>query len=165
MNQLFADRFKSARLMNGYSLQDLSDNLDNSISKQALHKYEKGEVLPDSEKMELLCNSLGVRPDYFTREIIVELGEISFRKLEKFPKKEQQSVIERTREELSRYLELEELLGLRKKFEHPVPNFTINSIDDVEEFANKVREKWKIGTNPISNVIGYWKKIILKLFY
>lgn len=152
MNQLFAERFKSARLMNGFSLQDLSDNLGNKITRQALHKYEKGEVNPDSEMLDILCEVLRVRPDYFTRETIVELGAINFRKLQRFPPKEQSCIIERTREVLSRYLELEEILGLKKIFEHPVPNSKINSPEDIEGIAHKIREKWKLGNGPIINV-------------
>ena len=152
MNQLFAERFKSARLMNGFSLQDLSDNLGNKITRQALHKYEKGEVNPDSEMLDILCEALRVRPDYFTRETIVELGAINFRKLQRFPPKEQSCIIERTREVLSRYLELEEILGLKKTFEHPVPNSKINSPEDIEGIAHKIREKWKLGNGPIINV-------------
>lgn len=152
MNQLFAERFKSARLMNGFSLQDLSDNLGNKITRQALHKYEKGEVNPDSEMLDILCEVLRVRPDYFTRETIVELGAINFRKLQRFPPKEQSCIIERTREVLSRYLELEEILGLKKTFEHPVPNSKINSPEDIEGIAHKIREKWKLGNGPIINV-------------
>ena len=152
MNQLFAERFKSARLMNGFSLQDLSDNLGNKITRQALHKYEKGEVIPDSEMLGQICEALNVRPDYFTRETIVELGIINFRKLELFPPKEQSSIIERTREVLGRYLELEEILGLKKIFEHPVPDLRINSSQDIEVFANEIRKKWKLGLGPISNV-------------
>ena len=152
MNQLFAERFKSARLMNGFSLQDLSDNLGNKITRQALHKYEKGEVNPDSEMLDILCEVLRVRPDYFTRETIVELGAINFRKLQRFPPKEQSCIIERTREVLSRYLELEEILGLKKTFEHPIPNSKINSTEDIEGIAHKIREKWKLGNGPIINV-------------
>jgi Zn-dependent peptidase ImmA (M78 family)/transcriptional regulator with XRE-family HTH domain len=152
MNQLFAERFKSARLMNGYSLQDLSDNLGTEISRQALHKYEKGEVIPDSEMIDYLCDALKVRPDYFTRETLVELGEIKFRKLERFPSKEQNSIIERTREVLTRYLELEEILGIKKTFQHPVPESKINSPDDIETIAEKIREKWNLGVDPIANV-------------
>ncbi len=69
----FAARFKSARIMNGFSLQDLADKLDEmniAISRQALHKYEKGEVSPDSEMMGHLCDALGVRPDYFHQSIV-----------------------------------------------------------------------------------------------
>lgn len=152
MNQLFAERFKSARLMNGFSLQDLSDNLGNKITRQALHKYEKGEVMPDSEMLDILCEVLKVRPDYFSRETIVELGTISFRKLQRFPPKDQNCIIERTREVLSRYLELEEILGLKKTFEHPDPNSKISSTEDIEEFAHKIRDKWKLGNGPIINV-------------
>lgn len=152
MNQLFAERFKSARLMNGFSLQDLSDNLGNKITRQALHKYEKGEVNPDSEMLDILCEVLRVRPDYFTRETIVELGAINFRKLQRFPPKEQSCIIERTREVLSRYLELEEILGLKKTFEHPIPNSKITSPENIEEIAHIIREKWKLGNGPIINV-------------
>ena len=89
MNQIFAERFKSARVLNGLSLQDLADKLENKVSRQALHKYEKGEVIPDSEMINLLCTALNVRPDFFFRETVVELSEIEFRKLKKLPAKEE----------------------------------------------------------------------------
>ena len=152
MNQLFAERFKSARFMNGFSLQDLSDILNNKVTRQALHKYEKGEVLPDSEMMELLCEALNVRPDYFSRETIVELGEVRFRKLVKYSSKEQNSVIEHTREILSRYLELEEILGIKKVFEYSLSDFVINNLDNVEDFAIALRKEWELGIDPIFNV-------------
>ena len=65
MHNTFSDRFKSARLLNGLSLQDLANALNNKISRQALHRYEKGEVIPDSEMVNLLSHALKVRPDYF----------------------------------------------------------------------------------------------------
>lgn len=153
MNQLFAERFKSARMMNGLSLQDLSDKLENIITRQALHKYEKGEVIPDSEMLNHLCEVFGVRPDYFTREILVELGSIHFRKIEKLPSKDQNSIIERTRELLERYIELEEIMGINKPFEQPQMVHSITSLEDVEQAAIKVREAWNLCDNPISNVI------------
>jgi len=152
MNNLFAERFKSARLMNGFSLQDLSDKLKNRITRQALHKYEKGEVIPDSEMMNLLCEALQVRPDYFTRETMVNLGTINFRKLERFATKEQVSIIEKTREVLSRYLELEEILGLKKTFENPVSSVNISVPEDIELFADEIRKSWNLGIDPIANV-------------
>src|ERR1035437_10112693 len=81
MSQLFAERLKAARMMNGLSLQELSDKLEKRVSRQAIHKYENGEVIPDSEMLNFLCEALDVRPDYFTRETLVELGSISFRKM------------------------------------------------------------------------------------
>src|SRR5690606_1494286 len=81
--QLFGERFKSARLLNGFSLQGLADALGNKVTKQALHKYEKGEVVPDSEKLSLISDALNVRPDYFFRPMAVELGPIEYRKLKR----------------------------------------------------------------------------------
>jgi Zn-dependent peptidase ImmA (M78 family)/DNA-binding XRE family transcriptional regulator len=153
MSHLFAERLKSARMMNGLSLKDLSDKLENKVTRQAIHKYEKGEVIPDSEMMNHLCNALSVRPDYFTREILEELGSINFRKIEKLPVKEQESIIERTREFLERYIELEEIMGINKPFEQIKMVTSINSFKDVEQAAANVREAWNLYDNPISNVI------------
>lgn len=153
MSQLFAERLKSARMMNGLSLQELSDKLENRVSRQAIHKYENGEVIPDSEMLNFLCEALGVRPDYFTRETLIELCSISFRKIEKLPTKEQNSIIERTREVLERYIELEEIMGINKPFEQPEMISPITSEKDVEKAAKSVREAWKLCDNPIPNVI------------
>jgi transcriptional regulator with XRE-family HTH domain len=60
----FAERLKSARVMAGLSLQDLAEKLQNGVTRQALHKYEKGEFMPDSEMLGRLCDALGVRLDY-----------------------------------------------------------------------------------------------------
>ena len=113
MNNIFANRFKSARLLNGFSLQDLTNALENKVTRQALHRYEKGEVLPDSEMISLLSTALHVRPDYFFRDTRVEIGEVEYRKLKRMPAKEESRIVEQTREYLSRYLELEEILGLQ----------------------------------------------------
>jgi transcriptional regulator with XRE-family HTH domain len=67
MKEIFAQRFKSARLMKGYSLQDLADALGNQWTRQSLFRYEKGEVIPDSNKIYLLGKALGVDPGYFFR--------------------------------------------------------------------------------------------------
>ncbi|QEC52817.1 Zn-dependent peptidase ImmA (M78 family) [Anseongella ginsenosidimutans] len=153
MNQLFADRFKSARLLNGYSLQGLADAMGNKVSKQALHKYEKGEVIPDSEKISLLSDVLNVRPDYFFREMKVELGAIEYRKLKKMPAKEGHKVIEQTRECLSRYLELEEILGIAQEFSNPLKDFPeVSTHDQVDEAATRLRTEWGLGTGPIFNI-------------
>ncbi len=151
-NQIFAERFKSARNLNGLSLQDLSDKLNTKISRQALHKYEKGEVIPDSEMINMLCEALNVRPDYFFRDTKIELGVIEFRKLKKLPAKEEVKVVEQTKDYLSRYIELEEIIGIETSFVNPLPqNKSISTFAEVEDAANKVREAWNMGGDPISN--------------
>ena len=154
MNELFAERFHSARVLRGFSLQDLADKLGNRISKQALHKYEKGEVVPDSEMIGYLCVALKVRPDFFFRETKVEVGDLCFRKLDKLPVKEQSRIVEYSKDVLARYLELEEILGIETRFSNPLEGFsTLATFDDVEKAATIVRKEWNLGTDPIYNTM------------
>lgn len=154
MNQIFADRFKSARLLNGMSLQDLANAMENKVSRQALHRYEKGEVIPDSDMINLLSDVLKIRPDYFFRDTKVEIGQIEYRKLKRLPAKEEAKVVEQTKEYLSRYLELEEILGLPSKFVNHLANYkNVTTYEEVNEAANELRSKWKLGTDPIFNVV------------
>ena len=156
MNQLFAERFKSARLLSGYSLQDLADKLEKEknkkVTRQALYRYERGEVVPGSEMLALLCETLHVKPDFFFRSTQVQLESIEFRKL-KISAKEEIRIIEETRDFLSRYLELEEILGINEAFQHPLESFpVVSSFEHVNEAARQVRNQWKLGEAPLSNV-------------
>jgi Zn-dependent peptidase ImmA (M78 family)/DNA-binding XRE family transcriptional regulator len=154
MNNIFADRFKSARLLNGFSLQDLAKALDNKVTRQALHRYEKGEVIPDSDMVNLLSDILKVRPDYFFRDTKVEIGVVEYRKLKRMPVKEEAKVVEQTREYLSRYLELEEILGIPNKFVNHLVGFeNVTEFEQVNNAANHLRIKWELGTDPIYNIV------------
>ena len=151
----FAIRLKSARIMNGFSLQDLADKLNDmhvTISRQALHKYEKGEIKPDSEMMGYLCNALGIRPDYFYQSV-VELGKVEFRKLKEFSAKEKSMIEEQTKDILSRYFEIEGILGIENTFDNPIKDIQINTLDDVEKASTLLREKWKLGTDALFNIV------------
>lgn len=154
MKAIFAERFKSARLMNGYSLQELADALDNKVTRQALHRYEKGEVVPDGEKIGWLSKAMGVSPDYFFRPTQVELGEVEYRKLDKMPQKEAVAIKEKTKEYLSRYLELEEILGLPTEFDNPLADLgLITTYEQVNAAAKQLRDKWDLGLGPIFNIV------------
>lgn len=154
MKAVFAERFKSARLMKGFSLQDLADALDNKLSRQALHRYEKGDVIPDTEKIHLLSKVLNVSSDFFFRTTKVELSEIEYRKLSKMPQKEASVIREKTKEYLSRYLELEEILGLPNEFDNHLQDFeVIATYEQVNKAAELLREKWGLGKGPIFNIV------------
>lgn len=154
MKEIFSERFKSARLMKGFSLQDLANALDNKLSRQALHRYEKGEVIPDNDKINLLSKVLEVSPDYFFRSTKVELGEVEFRKLSKMPQKEASIIKEKTKEKLSRYLELEGILGLPNEFDNHLKDFeVVTTYEQVNRAAELLREKWNLGNGAIFNVV------------
>jgi Zn-dependent peptidase ImmA (M78 family)/DNA-binding XRE family transcriptional regulator len=154
MKMIFVERFKSARLMNGFSLQDVANALGNQLSRQALHRYEKGEVIPDAEKINLLSKALNITPDYFFRDTKVELGGIEYRKLNKMPQKEVYIIKEKTKEYLSRYLELEEILGLDNEFNNPLADIGIvTTSDQINQATKTLREKWCLGNGAIFNIV------------
>lgn len=150
----FPERLKSARKMNSFSMQDLSDRLDGKISKQAIGRYEKGLMKPSPKNLYLLCRALGVKSDFFSRQISVELmPDISYRKLERLPVKKQEEIKEKTIDYLERYIELEEILGLENKFKNPVLGLKISDYPDVEKAAEVVRSIWNLGDEPFHNIV------------
>lgn len=139
--------------MKGFSLQDLANELGNSVTKQALSKYENGLMKPNAEGLSLLCRILDVRPDYFQRESNIDLGTLEFRKLQKLSIKEKERIEQRTIDALERYCELEDLMGLETEFKNPLKGRKIKVAADVNAAAEFLREEWALGRGPIKNVI------------
>jgi len=148
----FAERFKSARKMKGWSLQDLADNISISITKQALSKYEQDEAKPSSDILIALSKALDVKPDYFMREPI-ELGPVEFRKKSTLAAKQIDQIKEQVKDHLDRYLEVEEFLNFPNKFKQPLKNRVIENVEDVEAAAQQLIKVWQLGNAPIPNVI------------
>lgn len=161
---VFSTRLKLARKMAGMSLQDLSDVLQNRVSKQSLNKYEMGQMNPTSEVLLLLAKALNVKPEYFLKQKQAELGSISFRKKASLTKKDEEAIIEKARDYLERHLELEFILAVENKFTNPLIDLLIHNKADVEAAADKLREHWELGTNPISNVIEMLEFKGIKVF-
>lgn len=142
--------------MNGLSLQALADHIDNRVTKQALSKYEQGQMMPTGEIVNLLSEALQVRPDYFYSETQVTFGEIEFRKLKKYPAKEKSRIMEITRDKLRRYIELEEIVGIDSQLDNPLKDVSIRpdtAQQDIEKAAACLRDVWDLGSDPIANVI------------
>lgn len=149
----FGERLKSARKMKGWSLQDLSDQMNNAVSKQALNKYENGEMKPSGEVLLVLSKALDVQPDFFLKKAGIILPEVEFRKKPSLSAKQIESIKETVKHFLERYLEVENLLNIKAAFYNPVSHIQISSEKDIEYAAMQLLDKWNLGWNPIPNVI------------
>ncbi|EDY86634.1 helix-turn-helix domain protein [gamma proteobacterium HTCC5015] len=147
------ERIRRARALKGMTLQEVADQIG-GISKQAISKYEKGKDAPNSTRLIQLADVLGVKPEYFFRADSVELGEVDFRKHSAFGKRQQEVVKERVREHLERYFAAERLFESESvhSFSQWYEHFPVNDPRDVEKAANKLRESWSLGDNPIRNL-------------
>jgi len=150
---IFGIRLKHARKMAGISLQTLSDNLENKVTKQSLNKYEQGLMKPTSEVLLALSKVLNVNPDYFLKKDLIALGKIYFRKKTTLSKNIEQSIIEKAKDYVERYLELENLLGISTNFKNPLKGKVIKDRIDVEKAANKLRSDWELGIYSIPNLV------------
>ena len=150
----FGERLQLARKMSGLSYQGLADKLNRLVTKQALHKYELGSMMPDSEKLIALANALDVTVNFFFRHdpVKVELENVEFRKTLKLPVKERDAILSRITDEMGRYLEAERLMGASKKFVNPLPKEEVTHPEEAEELAELVRKRWKLGADGIPSV-------------
>jgi len=157
MENIFAIRLLSARKMAGVSLQKLADALGNVVTKQSLNKYEQGVMKPDSTLLVKLSSVLNVPVDYFYAEptVTVELTNPDYRKHSSRISATQKAAIEeKSRTQLERYLELENLLNLSEKSSYFEFNEEIITPDDAEKAARKLRKDWDLGYDPIPDVVA-----------
>ncbi|MBN2522844.1 MAG: ImmA/IrrE family metallo-endopeptidase [Bacteroidales bacterium] len=153
MKEIFAKRLKSARILSGLSQDELVVRIGNIVSKNAISKYEKGEMMADGKVIISLSKALNVKSDYFFRPFTVEIEKIEFRKKSKLSVKKANAITQKVTDIVERYLEVEQFLSIRSEFSNPIENLEIKTKRDVENAVNQLLKKWKLGYNSLSNVI------------
>ena len=124
--------------MRNLSMDALCEKIGNAVSKQAISKYEKGESLPGSQILILLSQALDVKPDYFFRESQFAISNIEFRKKAKMGVKEVDAIKEEIRDNIERYLEIEDIWGCVPSFANPVKEMLVASEDDVYNLTKAI---------------------------
>jgi Zn-dependent peptidase ImmA (M78 family) len=141
--------------MAGLSMDGLVAKLKNRLSKAAISKYEQGKMMPSSNYLIALADALGVSVDFFFTSREINIQDLNFRKNQSLKGRVLESVHEKIRDSLERYLELEDLLGISPSFKTPLYDFIVKNVDDIEEAAHLVREAWAIGPEaPVSFLLN-----------
>jgi transcriptional regulator with XRE-family HTH domain len=138
-------RLKSARLLAGLSLRELSEALNGLVSHNAISKYEKGEMMPDSKVLLAISSALNVKTDYFLRTQTVEISQIEFRKKSSLPIKRINAIKESIKDSIERYLELESLLNVQRTFQNPINEIKISNKISLK---NKIKVMKKVEGKP-----------------
>lgn len=147
-------RIKRARGAAGLSLRALAENI--GVSHAAVKKYEDGIVVPSSDILIKLAKSLNVRTEYFFRPNHAVLENVEYRKRTALPQKRLSAITHNITDQIERRLELESLFP-----QPPVKEFVsvtglddqINTLDEIEDLAERVRNSWGLGINPIPDLI------------
>ena len=77
----FAKRLMQARLKAKLSMEKLSEKMNGIVTKQAISKYEKAKMMPNSTILIAMAEALNVDLDYFFRPFTFDLDQfkVSFR--------------------------------------------------------------------------------------
>ncbi|MCD8503843.1 MAG: XRE family transcriptional regulator [Burkholderiaceae bacterium] len=153
---MIADRIRQARLAAGLTLAELGNQL--GVSHTAIQKFEKGFLTPSSTQLLKLAQACGIRTEYFFRTRNVTLLNAEFRKRTTFGKTAQESIKLKVVEMVEKRMEL-----LSSFPNWPLPTFVsrqtltvlpkrIKAIDEIDAFADKVRDCWQLGMNPIGDL-------------
>lgn len=133
----------------------------------AISKYERGEITPSSEALLALSKALDVRVEYFFRQHDVQLDAVEYRKHADMPEKEKKRILADAREQLERWLALEEFVPSQWAARFSVPAglpAKVESLDAVEEVALGVRKAWKLGNDALPTLIDTLELHGIKVF-
>lgn len=151
MKNVFANRLKQARIMQGFSMEQLCNKMNNIITRQSISKYEIGKMMPDSTTLISLSNALGVSVDYFFRPLTITIDNVEFRKKSHLSVKQIDSIKEIVKDKLERYFEIESIFDIRTKFLYSA--LSILTEEDIYSIVNQIKKDWKLGEDGINNLI------------
>ncbi|MCY4325466.1 MAG: XRE family transcriptional regulator [Betaproteobacteria bacterium] len=148
MERAFGDQLRLARKRCGYTLRDLAGKLNDSVSAQAISKYERGLMMPSSDVLLALADALRTPIDVLMRPPAVCLQEIRFRKVSGLAARECKRMQGEIADLLQRQHEIEAILGL----DRPECKRVRIKPDQAESLAEKVRRDWQLGIDPIPSM-------------
>lgn len=162
---MFSVRLHRARKAAGLSLRDLGERV--GVSHAAIKKYEDGLTMPSSDILIGLSRALKVRTEYFFRPEPVALEGIEYRKRSSLPKKRLDAITHEVIDQIERRIELENLFP-----QPPVKAFapvaglptTVAAMGQIEEVAERVRETWDLGFDPIPDLIDVLETNGIRVF-
>lgn len=160
---MLSKRLQLARKAAGLSLRELAERV--SLSHTAIDKYEKGEAKPSSDILLKLAKVLKVRIEYFFRPDLLSDQQLSFRKHNDIPQKHLDMITHQVIEKIERWLELEKLFPSAS-----IPFLSIDlpekisNLEEIEYAAESVRNVWKLGMGPISDLIDTFKMQGIRVF-
>ena len=149
-------RLSLARCAAGLSLRELESRIGKLVTAQAINKYELGKAMPSSDVLIALADVLEVSVDYLFGDPNLVLDAVEFRGKKLKSKRELARIEATVLHLLERYLAVEEILNLPSiAWDRPrnAPWPILNNSAEAEPAAQGLRAHWKLGIDPIANLV------------
>ncbi|PFD01806.1 DNA-binding protein [Bacillus cereus] len=159
IKQFNPDRLKAARLYEGLTITDLANAIN--VSKQAVSQFEHGKNQPSLETLFEIMKVLNFPREFFygKDDEKVQIGSTFFRSSATTNKKVYNAQIQKMLIVTKIYSFLE------KYIDFPVLNLPKLEMkyddyqnEDIEVLAQAVREYWRLGEEPIKNIVHLLEK-------
>ncbi|NQT86005.1 ImmA/IrrE family metallo-endopeptidase [bacterium] len=157
------ERIRLARRRAGLSLRSLAPAV--GVSHAAISKYERDEDVPSSGVLQRLAKALDVKIDFFFRTVQVSLSTPQYRALKRVPAKVKDSILADVQERLERYIATEEIIGGTAEADADLPRqkWQVDSLEQAEDAAARLRKRWKLGLDEIENVVALLEEKGIKI--
>lgn len=164
---MFGERLKLARKSAGLSLRALAERIGHVVSPQALGKYERNEMLPNSSVLIALSKALAVSESYLLSSGEIELVNVEFRKLKGAGAKAQAKLEAEVLQHAERYLDIEDILAADTAEFHFPATFPrpMSTVEQAEGAAEALRQAWQLGGDPIRRLGEYLEEQGIKVMF
>ncbi len=151
---MIGKRLKQARNLRGLTQEELASQA--GVTKQAISKYELGKDMPGSGVLYRISQALGVSEAFFFRKSIdMPLTKPCYRKEHGLNSRSGKQVDAKVQDWLERYLETEVIFEGMTISHFDIPKGfpgVVSKLEDVEQVAEDLRKRWKIGFDAIDSV-------------
>ncbi|HEB87023.1 MAG TPA: helix-turn-helix domain-containing protein [Gammaproteobacteria bacterium] len=151
---MISARLKQLRLARGWSQDDLVAQIGGLVTKASISKYETGKAVPSSIVLNKLAKSLGVKSVQLWGEPKVDIEFIAYRKSSGLSKREQIKTENLVRQALEDRVYLQTTVYAGQTCDCPVMQFPVRKLEDAEKAASKLRKQWRLGVDPIGNLVS-----------
>lgn len=162
---IIGENLKKNRLLNNLSLYEAGNLLN--MSAPAIVKYEKGEIVPNSEKLIQFANAYKVKTmDLLCSYSLPEMTFKSFRKRKKLTGKRLDLLKKIIQNEVAKYLEVLELNN-SNTLSFKLPTYKCDSLQEAENAAENFRKQIiKISDSlPISDLTNILENMGIIILY
>lgn len=151
---MIGERIRRARKAAGLPLRALADQI--GLSHTTLSLFERGQRTPTSKQIIAISRALGVRSEFLLRTTDVELGAIAYRSGSSLPAKLRHRIHADVRDQLERWQQLLDLFPVEVLPDFALPDrlpAPIATDEDIENAAEVLRGAWRLGEDPIPDLI------------
>jgi Zn-dependent peptidase ImmA (M78 family)/transcriptional regulator with XRE-family HTH domain len=161
---VFGKRLIQLRLARNLSLEDLSAAIGGLVTKQSLSKYELGKSQPSALVLAKIAAALGVKASYFMSEPTISVEFVAYRRSARLLVSDKKQVEQAVTLALEDRVRVQMLIGEPAMEPLPLNRFKVNTPGDTEICAERLRESWALGMDPIANMTSTLEDHRLSVF-